>query len=86
MARALYVIATEIKREWQHPYAGALPFLHAMLGLNQITDRTERDVPGVRVVLYFLANASTWQGPAAIRLKRELNALLPPAEVTSIWV
>ena len=73
--RPLYVIAAEIQRDWPKPYFGAVPYLKAMRALTAITDRYYYD-DGVGVVSYFIANASTWKGDTARRVKAELKAML----------
>lgn len=72
--RPLDIIAAEISREWKKPYFGAVPYLQAMHTLNSINDSYGLD-PGKEIVLYFLANAQTWRGDAARRIKAELKAL-----------
>jgi len=73
--RPLYTIAAEIKRDWPKPYFGAVPYLDAMRSLTAITDRYYYD-DGVGVVSYFLANATTWKGDTARRVKAELRTML----------
>jgi hypothetical protein len=73
--RPLDVIAAEIQRDWPKPYFGAVPYLDAMRSLTAITDRYYYD-DGVGVVSYFLANATTWKGDTARRVKAELRAML----------
>jgi hypothetical protein len=46
-----------------------------MAEMNSIEDDYGCD-SGRSVVRYFLANASTWRGPAARRLKAELKGML----------
>jgi len=72
--RMIYQIATEIKSDWKKPYFGAVPYLDAMLVLNTINDSFYND-SAKSVVLYFLANASTWKGDIARRVKAELKRL-----------
>lgn len=72
MARPLYEIAKEIKATWPKVYFGAVPYLDAMATLNSIKDNYYLD-SGESVVLYFLANAATWRGEDAKRIKRELR-------------
>lgn len=74
VTRPIYTIAREIGRLWTKPYFGAMPYLNAMHGLHAISDNYGLD-SGKSVVLYFLANASTWRGPDAKRIKAELKAL-----------
>lgn len=73
--RNLSVIANEIKIDWVKPYFGAVPYLQAMQTLNSINDNYYYD-SGKSVVLYFLANASTWKGEKAREIKKELNKLV----------
>lgn len=75
-ARSISTIASDISRNWGRPYYGAVPYLNAMYSLHSISDNYGADT-GQSVVLYFLANAQSWRGPEAKRIKRELNALLP---------
>lgn len=74
MTRPIYEIAREIRNDWKRPYFGAEPYLDAMFALDTIDDTFFDD--GARsVVLYFLANASTWRGDTARRVKAELKAM-----------
>lgn len=73
--RPLHVIATEIKKDWTKPYFGAVPYLQAMRTLNNVQDNYGMD-SGKSIVLYFLSNASTWRGPVAKEIKKELNAMV----------
>lgn len=72
--RPLYEIAKEIRKDWQKVYFGAVPYLDAMSTLNKVTDNYFQD-SGKSIVLYFLANASTWRGDTAKRIKAELKAI-----------
>ena len=74
-SRPLYMIAHDIAEHWPQPYFGAVPYLDAMGTLDTIEDAYYYD-SARSVVLYFLANAQTWRGPDAKRLKAELKALL----------
>jgi hypothetical protein len=74
MNRPLYEIAREIEKDWKRPYFGAVPYLEAMGYLNSIEDNFIED-SGKSVVLYFLANANTWRGEVARRVKAELKAI-----------
>lgn len=73
--RAINEIAREIDKDWGEKvnYA-ARPYLDAMYSLRNITDAFLLD-SGKSVVLYFLANASTWRGETARRIKKELRSL-----------
>ena len=73
--RPLSVIAADIRANWPKVYFGAAPYLDAMFSLTSITDDYYADSART-VVLYFLANATTWRGDAARRIKAELKAIL----------
>lgn len=75
--RPLYKIAIEICEDWGRDkiYFGAKHYLAAMLSLNSINDNYGLD-SGECIVRYFLANASTWRGEVAKRIKAELKAML----------
>jgi len=82
MPRSLSTIARDIRVDavasgWEkspsHIYAR--PYLSAMAYLDKITDSFYED-SGRSVVAYFLANASTWRGPTARRIKAELKEML----------
>lgn len=74
--RPICVIAREIKKTWKPAvnYAAA-PYLDAMGSLVDISEPYGAD-SGVSVVSYFLANANTWRGDDARRIKRELNNII----------
>jgi hypothetical protein len=77
--RPLYVIAQEIRQDWTATskngiYFGAVPYLDAMASLDKPTDRYGMD-SGKSIILYFLANSSTWRGDTAKRVKAELKAM-----------
>ncbi len=73
--RNLCDIASEIRRTWPKVNYAAKPYLEAMESLNSINDNYIMDT-GKSIVAYFLANASTWRGEDAKRIKKELNAML----------
>lgn len=73
--RPLHVIANEIARDWSKPYFGAIPYLRAMMTMDKISGAYGYD-SGQSIVLYFLANAATWRGDTARRVKAELRAML----------
>ena len=78
--RSLSTIATEIRRDWSATskngvYFGAVPYLKAMSNMDKITDAYGCD-SGSSIVNYFLANAQTWRGETAKRVKAELNAMV----------
>lgn len=77
--RPLYEIAREIRIDWGAKVNfAAKPYLEAMTTLSDISDNYGYD-SGNSVVRYFLANASTWRGESAKRIKAELNAMLKGA-------
>jgi hypothetical protein len=73
-ARPLSAIAREIRADWTKPYFGAVPYLDAMGPLNNINDNYGYDTAH-SIVIYFLANATTWRGETARRVKAELKSL-----------
>jgi len=73
--RTLAAIARDIRTHWKKPYFGAVPYLDAMRQLNSIHGEFYND-SAKSVVAYFLANAGTWRGDTARRVKAELKALL----------
>lgn len=73
--RPISDIAYEIRRTWKNVYFGAEPYLAAMFTLDSVTDNYGCD-DGRSVIAYFLANANTWRGDDARRIKAELNGLL----------
>lgn len=73
--RYIYEIASEIKRDWKNVYFGAVPYLDAMFNLRTASDLYGAD-DGRTIVVYFLANASTWRGETARRIKKELKSML----------
>lgn len=73
--RPIYEIARDIRTNWPKVNYAAAPYLAAMHDLNLISDKYVFDT-GASVVRYFLANASTWRGPEAKRVKAELKAML----------
>lgn len=75
MQRTLRQIAQEITKSWPKVYFGAVPYLEAMLSLDTVNDEFGAE-DGRTMVLYFLANANTWRGEDAKRMKAELKAML----------
>jgi hypothetical protein len=73
--RPIYEIARDIRTNWPKVNYAAAPYLAAMRDLNAISDKYIYDT-GASVVRYFLANASSWRGPEAKRIKAELKAML----------
>ena len=74
-ARSLSVIAAEISADWQKPYFAAIPYLQAMRSLGSVEDHYGFD-SGDSIVRYFLANAQSWRGDNARRIKAELKSML----------
>ena len=74
MTRPLYEIAADISKNWKNIYFGAVPYRDAMSELNTINDKYYAD-SAKSVVLYFLANASSWRGEDAKRIKAELKKM-----------
>ena len=72
--RPLYAIAKDIRLAWPKPYFGAVPYLNAMGTLNSIDGDYFQD-SAKSIVLYFLANANTWRGEDARRIKAELKKM-----------
>jgi hypothetical protein len=75
VVRSLHDIATEIMTDWAKPYFGATPYVRAMITLDRITDQYGADSAD-SIVRYFLANAGTWRGETARRVKAELKGML----------
>ena len=78
MIRNLNHVAQEIRKCWESPYFGAVPYLEAMLTMNHIMENYGCD-SAESIVAYFLGNAQTWRGEDARRIKKELNAMLKVA-------
>jgi hypothetical protein len=76
--RPLYIIAADIRQNWPKPHFAAFPYIYAMRSLNQIGEMYGLD-SGVSIVAYFLANAATWRGEHARRIKQELRDILKGA-------
>lgn len=74
MARPIFEIASEIRKDWKKPYFGAVPYLEAMGTITTINEDYYAD-SAKSVVLYFLANAQTWRGEVARRVKAELKEM-----------
>ena len=71
--RPIYEIAHEIHNTWKprvSPYA--VPYLNAMYQLTDAESSYGAD-GAEEIVLRFLANAGSFRGPAAKRLKAELK-------------
>ena len=73
--RPLYEIAREIRNDWKNVSPYAAPYLSAMSCLNSVSDNYIMD-SGRSIVCYFLANAGSWRGETAKRVKVELKSML----------
>jgi hypothetical protein len=74
MARPLYAIAREIRADWKKVSPYAAPYLDAMSTLTSTDDNYGWD-SGYSIVCYFLANAGSWKGETARRIKAELREM-----------
>lgn len=76
--RTFQQIARDIKSVWLNVYFGAVPYLEAMLTLDTSdpNDVYLYDTAAGDIVRYFLANAQTFRGADAKRLKTELKSML----------
>ena len=73
--RPLFEIAREIRKDWKNVSYCAAPYLNAMSCLNSVDDNYLFD-SGRSIVSYFLANAGSWRGETAKRIKAELKAMV----------
>jgi hypothetical protein len=79
--RTLHDVAVEVRQNWPKVYFGAVPYLDALITLDvpvtrEAVDKADFYADSARsVVLYFLANAQTWRGEVARRVKAELKAV-----------
>lgn len=73
--RKINEIAHEIGQKWKPMYFGAVPYHMAMTSLKDSTDTYCMD-SAKSIILYFLANAQTWRGEEAKRIKKELKQLI----------
>ena len=72
--RSIASIARDVRRDWRNVNYAARPYLDAMACLDRITDSYGAD-SARSVILYFLANAASWRGDTAKRIKAELKQL-----------
>lgn len=75
--RTFQQIAKDIRSTWMNVYFGAVPYLEALLTLDTTNPNSlyGLDTAG-NIVRYFLANAQTFRGADAKRLKAELKSML----------
>ena len=79
--RPLYAIASDISLDWgQKMHYAAKPYVMAMATMTSITESYFYDT-GEDIVLRFLANASSWKGETARRVKAELKAMCVEAQL-----
>ena len=75
--RTFQQIAREIKQVWPKVYFGAVPYLDALLELDTTDPKAAYYFDTAKdMVLYFLANAQTFRGADARRLKAELKSMI----------
>lgn len=75
--RTFQQIARDIKSTWLNVYFGAVPYLEAMLELDTTDPNASYYYDTARdIVIYFLANAQTFRGADARRLKTELKSMI----------
>jgi len=77
-ARPLWLIASDIRQHWAKPHFAALPYLFALRHLSRPDEFYGQD-SALSIIAYFLSNARTWRGPAAIAIKNELRDILKGA-------
>lgn len=73
--RPLWAISKDIRANWKNPYFGAVPYIDALSQLDNVGDKFGFD-DAKSLIMYFLANASTWRGDDAKRIKSELKAII----------
>ena len=73
--RALNLIMREVKQDWKKPYFGAVPYIQALSQMDNVSQNYGED-SAKKLVLYFLANANTWRGETARRVKAELKSMV----------
>ncbi len=73
--RTLAAIARDIRTHWVKPYFGAVPYIEAMGTLGGLDEKYFHD-DARSIARYFLANAGTWRGEDARRIKAEIKSML----------
>lgn len=73
--RTLAAIARDIRANWPKPYFGAVPYIEALSTLGGLDDSYGLD-DARSIARYFLANAGTWRGEDARRIKAEIKSML----------
>lgn len=75
--RTFQQIARDIKSTWLNIYFGAVPYLEALLTLDTTDPNALYGIETAGdITRYFLANAQTFRGADAKRLKAELKSML----------
>lgn len=75
--RTFQQIARDVKSTWMNVYFGAVPYLEALLTLDTTDpEALYRIETAGDITRYFLANAQTFRGADARRLKEELKTLI----------
>lgn len=75
--RTFQQIARDIKSTWMNVYFGAVPYLEALLTLDATDPEALYGIETAgNITRYFLANAQTFRGADARRLKEELKTLI----------
>ena len=75
MNRKLSEIAKDILQHWKNPYFGAKPYIQAMLLIHSTDPKAPYLAESAEdIVAYFLANATTFRGEDAKRIKAELKS------------
>lgn len=73
--RKLREVAGEIRRDWKRVNYAAAPYLDAMGALDSIEQNYIVE-SGRSIVARFLANAGSWRGETARRVKAELREMV----------
>lgn len=75
--RTFKQVALDIKSTWLNVYFGAVPYLEALLTLDTTNPNALYGIEKANdIVEYFLANAHTFRGAEAKRLKHELKSMI----------
>lgn len=75
MNRKLSEIAKDILQHWKNPYFGAKPYIQAMLLIHSSDPKAPYLAESAEdIVAYFLANATSFRGEDARRIKAELKS------------
>lgn len=75
--RTFQQIARDVKSTWMNVYFGAAPYLEALLTLDTTDPEALYGIETAGdITRYFLANAQTFRGADARRLKAELKSML----------